>query len=52
MHSMPIITNVKLFPTTIIVLMVCAALIYLVKGEIKSAVFWLALAVANSCVVY
>ena len=44
--------NTKLFPTIIIALMVCAALVYLFKGEIKSAVFWIALAVANSCVVY
>lgn len=44
--------NGKLFPTIIIILMVCAAVVYLCTGNVKSGIFWLSLAVANTCVVY
>lgn len=42
----------KLFPTVIIILMVCAAVVYLCLGNLKKSIFWFSLATANSCVVY
>jgi hypothetical protein len=44
--------NTKLFPTIIIILMVIASGICFWKHEIKQSIFWLSLAVANSCVTY
>lgn len=41
-----------IFPITLIILDVCAAVVYLYGGDIKKAVYWIAAAVLNICVTF
>ena len=42
----------KLFPTILIVLDVCASLVYLSKGDLRHFVYWTACAVLTTTVTY
>lgn len=41
-----------MFPTVLIALDVCAALVYAVKADWRMAVYWLAAATLTACVTY
>lgn len=41
-----------IFPSTMIVLDLCAAGVYLFGGDVKKAVYWIAAAVLNMCVTF
>ncbi len=42
----------KFFPTCMIVLSVCAALVYLKKGDVRRAIYWAAAATLNTSVTW
>lgn len=42
--------NPKIFPIVLIVLDVCAAVVYLAGGDLKRAVYWSAAATLTLCV--
>ena len=42
----------KLFPTILILLDVCASLVYLSKGDLRHFVYWTACAVLTTTVTY
>mgnify|MGYP003427438086 FL=1 len=42
----------KLFPTILIVLDVCASLVYLSKGDLRHCVYWTSAAVLTATVTY
>ena len=42
----------KLFPTILIMLDVCASLVYLSKGDLRHFVYWTACAVLTTTVTY
>lgn len=42
----------KIFPTILIVLSVCAGLVYLFDGDIRRTVYWFAAATLNAAVTY
>ena len=44
--------SAKLFPTILIVLDVCASLVYLSKGDLRHFVYWTACAVLTTTVTY
>lgn len=44
--------NPKVFPTIMIVLMLGAAVVYLMHGDIRKGVYWIAGAVINISVTY
>ena len=44
--------SAKLFPTILIVLDVCSALVYLSKGDLRHCVYWTACAVLTTTVTY
>lgn len=41
-----------IFPTVLIVLDVCAAVPYAVRGNLRMAIYWLAAATLTACVTY
>ena len=41
-----------IFPVSLIVLDVCAAAVYLLGGDIKKTIYWIAAAVLNICVTF
>lgn len=43
---------VKLFPSMLIVLDICASAIYLFDGDIRRSIYWLAAAVLTASVTY
>lgn len=44
--------SAKLFPTILIVLDVCASLVYLSEGDLRRFVYWTACAVLTTTVTY
>lgn len=42
----------KIFPTILIVLDVCAAVPYALKGDFRHTIYWLAAATLTACVTY
>ena len=42
----------RVFPTILIGLQICAAVIYLVGRDWRRGIYWLAAAVLNACVTY
>jgi len=42
----------KIFPTILIVLDLCAALVYLYQGDYRRAIYWTAAAVLTTTVTY
>jgi hypothetical protein len=42
----------KIFPTVLIVLDVCAAIVYTCLGDVRHAVYWFAAAVLTICVTF
>jgi hypothetical protein len=46
------VTTVKIFPTVLIVLDICAALVYLSCGDAKRAIYWIAAATLTACVTF
>ena len=42
----------KIFPTVLVVLDVCAALVYAYGGDVRHTVYWLAAALLTACVTY
>ena len=44
--------NPKVFPTILIVLSVCAGIVYLYHGDLRHTVYWLAAATLNAAVTY
>lgn len=42
----------KLFPTILIILSVCAGIVYAWKGDARHAIYWFAAAALNSSVTY
>ena len=44
--------NSLVFPTALVVLDVCAALVYLAHGDVRHFVYWLAAATLTACVTY
>nr|BDD45333.1 hypothetical protein 10 [Elusimicrobiota bacterium] len=42
----------KVFPTILIVLDIAASIVYLVAGDIRRCVYWLAAATLTVCVTY
>lgn len=41
-----------IFPVSLIILDVCAAIVYMCGGDIKKAIYWIAAAVLNVCVTF
>ena len=41
-----------IFPTTLIILDICAAGVYLFGGDVKKSIYWIAAAVLNVCVTF
>ena len=41
-----------IFPSTLIILDICAAGVYLFGGDIKKSIYWIAAAVLNVCVTF
>lgn len=41
-----------IFPSTLIILDLCAAGVYLFGGDIKKSIYWIAAAVLNVCVTF
>jgi len=46
------ITKEKIFPLFIIVACIGASIVYLITGDIRRGLIWLAYAVANTCVTF
>jgi hypothetical protein len=46
------IRNDQIFPTILIILDVCAAVIYLYDGDIRKTIYWIAAAVLTATVTY
>lgn len=44
--------NPKLFPSMLIVLDVCAALVYLSQGDLRKTIYWMAAAILTTTVTY
>ena len=44
--------NHLIFPTILIVLSVCAGIVYALKGDARHAVYWFAAATLNAAVTY
>lgn len=44
--------SAKLFPTLLIGLDICAALVYLAHGDVRRVIYWLACAVLTTTVTY
>lgn len=42
----------KIFPTILLVLDVCAAIVYAFSGDVRHTVYWLAAALLTACVTY
>ena len=42
----------KLFPTILIVLDVCAAIVYFINGDTRRGIYWIAAAVLTATVTY
>lgn len=42
----------KIFPTILIILSVCAGIIYAAHGDIRHAIYWFAAASLNAAVTY
>jgi hypothetical protein len=40
------------FPVALIILDLCAAMVYLWNGDIKTTIYWVAAAVLNVCVTF
>ena len=41
-----------IFPLTLIIIDLCAAIVYLFDGDIKKTIYWIAAAVLNICVTF
>jgi hypothetical protein len=46
------ITKEKIFPLLVIVACIGAGIVYLITGDIRRCLIWLAYAVANTCVTF
>jgi len=42
----------KLFPTILIILSICAGIVYAVKGDVRHAGYWFSAALLNAFVTY
>ena len=45
-------TMTKLFPTILVALDICAAIMYVPCGDIRHIIYWIAAAVLTACVTY
>ncbi len=45
-------TRVQLFPTIMIALSVCSAIMYLIDGDYRKAIYWFAAAVLSATVTF
>lgn len=44
--------NAKIFPTVMIILDICASIVYATKGDIRRAIYWIAAAILTTTVTY
>jgi len=42
----------RLFPTFLIIIDLCAAIVYAVNGDVKRAIYWVAAGTLTACVTY